>query len=262
MRVELGFDNSHCLVDIERLELRITGFTDADYGNVLGYDPESTFWHKPDFPKSIVGIPIGIIAFTNQSGYEFIGKYPHPDRNIQTGSPRPAESPTLRTKKGGAGSHPCDCQPALISVVATFTLGDENCYASRNTSGPRQLARPQGMLRLRDPKRIRCKERTRAVSLLQSRRQLLGIHSRSSLLTQLFPPSGVRMIPRGPRGRSRPRADLSLQRPLPNACEGYAGFNEVVGEMFHHHPSRSCVRRPRAISFSSSSNRQFTCSPK
>jgi hypothetical protein len=132
-----------------------------------------------------------------------------------------------------------------------LTLGDENCYASRNTSGPRQLARPQGMLRLRDPKRIRCKERTRAVSLLQSRQQLLGIHSRSSLLTLLFPPSAVRMLPSGPRGRSRPRADLSLQRPLPNACEGYAGFNEVVGEMFHHHPSRSCVRRPRAISFSS-----------
>ena len=30
MRVELGFDNSLCLVDIERLELGITGFTDAD----------------------------------------------------------------------------------------------------------------------------------------------------------------------------------------------------------------------------------------
>jgi hypothetical protein len=46
MRVELGFDNSLCLVDIERLELRITGFTDADYGNVLRYDPEITFWHE------------------------------------------------------------------------------------------------------------------------------------------------------------------------------------------------------------------------
>jgi len=45
MRVELGFDNSLCLVEIERLELRITGFTDADYGNVLRYDPEITFWH-------------------------------------------------------------------------------------------------------------------------------------------------------------------------------------------------------------------------
>jgi hypothetical protein len=46
MRVELGFDNSLCLVEIERLELRITGFTDADYGNVLRYDSEITFWHE------------------------------------------------------------------------------------------------------------------------------------------------------------------------------------------------------------------------
>jgi hypothetical protein len=46
MRVELGFDNSLCLVDIERLELRVTGFTDADYRNVLRYDPEITFWHE------------------------------------------------------------------------------------------------------------------------------------------------------------------------------------------------------------------------
>jgi hypothetical protein len=68
MRVELGSDNSLCLVDIERLEWRITGFTDADCGNVSGYDPESAFWHKPDFPESIVGIPIGTIAFTNQGG--------------------------------------------------------------------------------------------------------------------------------------------------------------------------------------------------
>ena len=45
MRVELGFDNPPSLVDIERLELRITGFTDADYGNVLRYDPEITSWH-------------------------------------------------------------------------------------------------------------------------------------------------------------------------------------------------------------------------
>jgi hypothetical protein len=43
MRVELGSDNSLCLVDIERLEWRITGFTDADCGNVSGYDPESAF---------------------------------------------------------------------------------------------------------------------------------------------------------------------------------------------------------------------------
>ena len=46
MRVELGFDNSLCLVDIERLELRITGFTEADYGNALRYDPEIAFWHE------------------------------------------------------------------------------------------------------------------------------------------------------------------------------------------------------------------------
>lgn len=46
MRVELGFDNSLCLVDIERLELRITGFTEADCRNVLRYDPEITFWHE------------------------------------------------------------------------------------------------------------------------------------------------------------------------------------------------------------------------
>ena len=45
MWVELIFDNSLCLIDIEGLELRITGFTDADYGNVLRYDPEITFWH-------------------------------------------------------------------------------------------------------------------------------------------------------------------------------------------------------------------------
>ena len=50
MRVELGFDNSLCLVDIERLELRITGFTEADYGNALRYDPEITFWHEHRFP--------------------------------------------------------------------------------------------------------------------------------------------------------------------------------------------------------------------
>jgi hypothetical protein len=50
MRVELGFDNSLCLVDIERLELRITGFTEADYGNALRYDPEITFWHEQRFP--------------------------------------------------------------------------------------------------------------------------------------------------------------------------------------------------------------------
>ncbi len=49
MRVELGFDNSLCLVDIERLELRITGFTDADYGNVLR--PEITFWHEHRWPN-------------------------------------------------------------------------------------------------------------------------------------------------------------------------------------------------------------------
>jgi hypothetical protein len=55
MRVELGFDNSLCLVDIERLELRITGFTDADYGNVLRYDPEITFWHEHRLSGSIVG---------------------------------------------------------------------------------------------------------------------------------------------------------------------------------------------------------------
>jgi hypothetical protein len=46
MRVELGFDNSLCPVDVERLELRITGFTEADCGNVLRYDPEITFWHE------------------------------------------------------------------------------------------------------------------------------------------------------------------------------------------------------------------------
>ena len=46
MRVELCFDNSVSLVDIERLESRITGFTDADYGNVLRDDPEITFWHE------------------------------------------------------------------------------------------------------------------------------------------------------------------------------------------------------------------------
>jgi hypothetical protein len=57
MRVELGFDNSLCLVDIERLELRITGFTDADYGNVLRYDPEIAFWHEPDFPDQSSGHP-------------------------------------------------------------------------------------------------------------------------------------------------------------------------------------------------------------
>jgi hypothetical protein len=50
MRVELGFDNSLCLVDIERLELRITGFTEADYGNALRYDPEIAFWHEHRFP--------------------------------------------------------------------------------------------------------------------------------------------------------------------------------------------------------------------
>jgi hypothetical protein len=65
MRVELGFDNSLCLVDIERLELRITGFTEADCGNVSRYDPEVTFWHEHRLSGSIVGrIPIGIIAFT------------------------------------------------------------------------------------------------------------------------------------------------------------------------------------------------------
>jgi hypothetical protein len=55
MRVELGFDNSLCLVDVERLELGITGFTDADYGNVLGYDPEITFWHEHRLSGSLVG---------------------------------------------------------------------------------------------------------------------------------------------------------------------------------------------------------------
>jgi hypothetical protein len=55
MRVELGFDNSLCLVDIERLELGIAGFTDADYGNVLRRDPEITFWHEHRLSGSIVG---------------------------------------------------------------------------------------------------------------------------------------------------------------------------------------------------------------
>ena len=55
MRVELGFDHSLCLVDIERLELRITGFTEADNGNVLRYDPEITFWHEHRLSGSIVG---------------------------------------------------------------------------------------------------------------------------------------------------------------------------------------------------------------
>jgi hypothetical protein len=65
MRVELGFDNSLCLVDIERLELRTTGFTEADYGNVLRYDPEVTFWHEHRLSGSIASrIATGIIAFT------------------------------------------------------------------------------------------------------------------------------------------------------------------------------------------------------
>jgi hypothetical protein len=69
MRVKRGFDNSPSLVDIERLELRITSFTDAAYGNVLRYDPEVTFWHEHRLSGSIVGrIPVGIIAFTNHGG--------------------------------------------------------------------------------------------------------------------------------------------------------------------------------------------------
>jgi hypothetical protein len=55
MRVELGFDNSLCLVDIERLELRITGFTDADYRNVLRHDSEIAFWREHRLSGSIVG---------------------------------------------------------------------------------------------------------------------------------------------------------------------------------------------------------------
>ena len=54
MRVKLGFDKSLCLVDIKRLELRITGFTDADYGNVLRHDFEIAFWHEHRPSGSIV----------------------------------------------------------------------------------------------------------------------------------------------------------------------------------------------------------------
>ena len=60
MRVELGFDNSLCLVDIERLELRITGFTEADYGNALRYDPEIAFWHEHRFRINRRSIPSGL----------------------------------------------------------------------------------------------------------------------------------------------------------------------------------------------------------
>jgi hypothetical protein len=45
MLLELGSDNSLCLIKIERLELHFAGFTDADYGNVLRYDLEITFCH-------------------------------------------------------------------------------------------------------------------------------------------------------------------------------------------------------------------------
>jgi hypothetical protein len=55
MRVELGFDNSLCLVDIERLELRITSFTDAGYRNILRHDSEIPFWHEHRLSGSIVG---------------------------------------------------------------------------------------------------------------------------------------------------------------------------------------------------------------
>jgi hypothetical protein len=43
--LELGSDNSLCLIKIERRELHFAGFTDADYGNVLRYDLEITFCH-------------------------------------------------------------------------------------------------------------------------------------------------------------------------------------------------------------------------
>ena len=60
MRVELGFDNSLCPVEIERFELRITSFTDADYRNVPRHDSEIAFWHEHDFPdQSSEAIPSG-----------------------------------------------------------------------------------------------------------------------------------------------------------------------------------------------------------
>jgi len=51
MRVELGFQGSLCLFEIERLKLRITRFTHADHRNILLYDPEITFWHVAPLSK-------------------------------------------------------------------------------------------------------------------------------------------------------------------------------------------------------------------
>jgi hypothetical protein len=88
MRVELAFDNSLCLVEIERLELRITGFTDADYGNVLRYDSEITFCHEHRLSGSIVE--------RSQSS----GNTLKTDWNIQAGRPTLSRVPYLANEKG------------------------------------------------------------------------------------------------------------------------------------------------------------------